>query len=228
MGCNDRVDNECEDNEKPYHKVYLDAFCSDKFEVTQGDYDPCVSAGKCRDNNKYEGFTGNRQPVVGVDWNDAESYCEWAGKRLPTEAQWEKAARGTDGRKYPWGNQTISCSLANYLDCKKGKTVEVGGYASGASPYGALDMMGNVWEWAADLYDQGDYSSSPERNPTGASSGTYRVLRGGSWNSCVGCGRASHRGYDGPADRTFDLGFRCAGRFLNPWALEFLGFGGKA
>ena len=119
MGCNDRVDDECKNDEKPYHQVYLDAFYIDKFEVTQGDYDQCVSAGKCRDNKKYDGFTGDRQPVVGVDWNDAKNYCEWAGKSLPTEAEWEKAARGTDGRKYPWGNQTIGCSRANYGDCNK-------------------------------------------------------------------------------------------------------------
>jgi len=215
MGCNDRVDQECQEDEKPFHKVYLDAYYIDKFEVTQGEYSECVRAGKrksgCQDNSKYDGFTGERQPVVGVTWDQAKSYCEWAGKHLPTEAQWEKAARGTDGRKYPWGNQTISCSLANYSDCKKGKTVEVGGYASGASPYGALDMMGNVWEWVADWYDKEYYSSSPERNPTGASSGTYRVLRGGSWFSNARFARASYRYFYGPTYQYGGIGFRCVG-----------------
>jgi len=211
MGCNDRVDDDCHDDEKPYHKVYLDAFHIDKLEVTQGDYDQCVSAGNCRDNKKYDGFTGARQPVVGVDWNDAKSYCEWAGKRLPTEAQWEKAARGTNGRKYPWGNQTINCSLANYSDCNKGKAVEVGGYASGASPYGALDMMGNAWEWVADRFDKGYYSSSPERNPKGASSGTSRVLRGGGWGGGSEGARAAYRSYDVPALQNNTHGFRCVG-----------------
>jgi len=211
MGCNDRVDNECESGEKPYHKVKLDAYYIDKFEVTQGDYDQCVSAGKCMDNKKYDGFTSPRQPVVGVNWNDAQNYCEWAGKRLPTEAQWEKAARGTDGRKYSWGNQTISCSLCNYSDCKKGKTTEVGGYPSGASPYGALDMMGNAWEWVSDWSDKGYYASSPERNPTGANIGTARVLRGGCWSYDAGIVRASQRLYSEPSNQGNTLGFRCVG-----------------
>ena len=211
MGCNDRVDQECGDDENPYHKVYMDAFYIDKYEVTQGDYDQCVQAGKCRDNKKYEGFTGTRQPVVGVDWNDAKSYCEWAGKRLPTEAQWEKAARGRDGRKYPWGNQKISCSLTNCSNCNKGKTLEVGGYPSGASPYGALDMMGNVWEWVADWYDKDYYSSSPERNPMGASSGTSRVSRGGSWLDPAGHFRTSLRVNFIVSDQVDYIGFRCVG-----------------
>ena len=225
MGCNDRVDTECEDDEKPYHQVYLDAFYMDKDEVTQGEYSRCVQAGKCRDNKKYDGFTGDRQPVVGVDWNDAKSYCEWVGKRLPTEARWEKAARGTDGRKYPWGNQFDGTKL-NFCDqnceIKKWKdqsvddgfaqTAPVGSYPNGASPYGTLDMAGNVWEWVADWYDKGYYSSSPERNPTGPSSGPGRVLRGGSWLGGAKGGRASLRRYGEPsAQNNTSIGFRCAG-----------------
>jgi formylglycine-generating enzyme required for sulfatase activity len=186
-----------------------------KYEVTQGDYDQCVRAGQCKDNAKNDGFTGAKQPVVGVDWNDAKSYCEWAGKRLPTEAKWEKAARGTDGRKYPWGNQTISCSLANYRDCNKRKTAEVGGYALGASPYGALDMAGNVCEWVADWYDGNYYSGSPSKNPTGPAigflHGSYRVLRGGCWGDIAGDGRASARNGYGPSDQGDFIGFRCVG-----------------
>jgi formylglycine-generating enzyme required for sulfatase activity len=209
MGCNERVDNQCENDEKPYHQVYLDAFYIDKFEVTQGEYDECVRAGQCKDNEKNSGFTGARQPVVGVDWNDAKNYCEWAGKRLPTEAEWEKAARGTDGRVYPWGNQTPSCSLTNLSECE-GKTWEVGSNTAGASPYGALDLAGNVWEWVADWYDGNYYSSSPSRNPTGPASGSLRGLRGGSWYLAPEFVRASLRLRHLPDGRYHGYGFRCA------------------
>ena len=222
MGCNARVDNECNPNDSYYHKVYLDAYYVDKYEVTQGDYDQCLQAGKCTENNKHYGFTGPQQPVVGVDWNDAKSYCEWAGKRLPTEAEWEKAARGTDGRKYPWGNQFDGTKL-NFCDknCEKywanksvddgyEKTAPVGSYPAGASPYGALDLAGNVSEWVADWYEHYYYSNSPDRNPNGPASGTVHVIRGGSWanDAILGGPRASFRSYPSVnMDNT--IGFRC-------------------
>jgi eukaryotic-like serine/threonine-protein kinase len=226
MGCNEQVDNECMHDEKPYHKVYLDAFSIDKFEVTQGEYSECVKAGKrkggCQDNTKYDGFTGDSQPVVGVTWDQAKAFCEWAGKHLPTEAQWEKAARGTDGRKYPWGN-TFDGTKLNFCDknCDSfwadknvddgyAKTAPVGSYPNGSSPYGALDMAGNAWEWVADWCGEKYSSSSPDKNPTGPSSGTNRVLRGGCWTFEPQFVRASDRNNIVPAYRDDLWGFRCA------------------
>jgi len=217
-------DGEMFKNAAPVHKVYLDAFFIDKTEVPQEDYDKCVAAGKCKANQKSDGFTGPRQPVVGVTWEDARSYCSWAGKRLPTEAEWEKAARGTDGRMYPWGNE-FDGKKANFCDknCEFGwalknwddgyaKTASVGSYPSGASPYGALDMAGNAWEWVGDWYQGDYYSNSPARNPKGPDTGRFRDLRGGGWGGSADDLRVSSRGADGnPTSRDGTVGFRCAG-----------------
>jgi formylglycine-generating enzyme required for sulfatase activity len=212
MGCNEQVDKKCQSNEKPYHKVYLDAFYIDKFLITQAEYNECVSSGKCRANKKFDGFSGDRQPVVGVTWDDANTYCQWAGKRLPTEAEWEKAARGTDGRIYPWGN-SIDTTHANYSDSKIKKTTDVGNYPSGASPYGALDMAGNVLEWVSDWFDGSYYQNSPSKNPKGPDSGKYHVLRGGCFSPYIGTPRTSGRTTLPPNDPnqlTNGGGFRCA------------------
>ena len=209
MGCNKQVDELCKAEEKPFHKVYLDAFYIDKFLVTQAEYNECVSSGKCQANRKYPGFTGDRQPVVGLSWDDAKTYCEWAGKRLPTEAEWEKTARGTDGRVYPWGH-TIDTGRANYVDSKINKTSNVGSYPSGASPYGALDMAGNVTEWVSDWYDGSYYQNSPSKNPKGTDSGTQRVVRGGFWFDDARYLRSSFRDRNDPTSRDNSIGgFRC-------------------
>jgi eukaryotic-like serine/threonine-protein kinase len=213
-------DPQADRDEMPQHTVYLDAFSIDKYEVTNALYKSCVDAGKCQAPNPTSSYTrsayyGNpsfdNYPVVNVPWYEANAYCEWAGKRLPTEAQWEKAARGTDGRIYPWGNNWDATKLNAWIsNPRAGDTAAVGSYPSGASPYGALDMAGNVWEWGADWYDPNYYSHSPTRNPPGPSSGQYKVLRGGSWASGMADVRAANRDWDGPSYLYGHLGFRCA------------------
>ena len=217
MGCNSEIDNICYDDEKPYHEVQLSAYYIDKTEVTQGAYKKCVDAGVCSDPgcNWNPSGTPNR-PVVCVDWNDAIAYCTWAGKRLPTEAEWEKAARGTDGRKYPWGNQTATCEYAVINDgsdygCGTDSTWDVCSKSpAGDSPYGLCDMAGNVWEWVSDWYGSDYYSNSPASNPTGPVSGSVRVLRGGSFDNFAGSLRASFRVGDYPSYDNDDRGFRCS------------------
>jgi formylglycine-generating enzyme required for sulfatase activity len=206
------------DNEEPIHTVYLDAFWMDKFEVTNALYKKCVDAGKCTRPNQtssstrgsyYGDASFDNYPVIYVDWNQAKMYCEWVGKRLPTEAEWEKAARGTDGRVYSWGN-TFDASKLNSAEGNKGDTTQVGAYSSGASPYGIMDLSGNVWEWVADWYGENYYMSSPRNNPTGPSSGSARVLRGGSWDFGLQSSRTANRVRDTVSNSGDDVGFRCA------------------
>ncbi|MGD0004170.1 MAG: SUMF1/EgtB/PvdO family nonheme iron enzyme [Anaerolineaceae bacterium] len=213
--------SDCENevkNAKPAHMVWLDAFWIDQTDVTNAQYAKCVSAGGCQPprNNQsstHASYYGNADfddyPVIYVDWSQADSYCTWAGRRLPTEAEWEKAARGTDGRIYPWG-KWIDQKKANY-GYILGDTTRAGSYPDGASPYGALDMAGNVGQWVADWYDESYYQSQTTwANPGGPYSGTVRVIRGGSWINLGFDVSSSVRLTGDPGDAEMSFGFRCA------------------
>jgi serine/threonine-protein kinase len=205
-------------DEKPVHKATLNAFWIDKTEVTNRMYALCVRAGTCiepagKSSATHSSYYGDSDfdnyPVIFMVWNSAKAYCEWADRRLPTEAEWEKAARGIDARTYPWGNDAPNSNLLNYKYAI-GDVTEVGKYPNGASPYGALDMAGNAWEWVADWYSQIYYQDSPSSNPLGANSGQYKVLRGGTWYDSDTGVRSTDRGGTEPADAGYNVGFRCA------------------
>lgn len=216
------------DYEAPPHKVTLDGFWIDRTEVTNAQYRAFVGATGHRapttcdsGDPTYDDEAKADHPVVCASWDDAEAYCEWAGGRLPTEAEWEKAARGTDERLYPWGNN-LDASRFNYCDtnCEASQkdtgaddgyawTAPVGSYPTGASPYGALDMAGNVWEWVSDWYGLGYYARSPELNPQGPVLGQYRVLRGGSWFGFSYNARTAFRAWGDPDQGDVVMGFRC-------------------
>ncbi len=209
-----------EENEKPAHQVFLDDYYIDKYEVTNEAYAACVADSVCappielgsRARKEYYNSGNYRNfPVIHVDWEMANTYCEWRGARLPTEAEWEKAARGDreDNKFYPWGSNTVGCNFGNFVACKT-DTTEVGSYPEGKSPYGVYDMAGNVWEWVADWYGFDFYKVSPQNNPTGPETGTYRVFRGGAWNSQSDDIRVTYRVRYYPFIESYNLGFRCA------------------
>lgn len=206
-------------SEKPRHKVHLDAYWIGKYPVTNAQYEMFVkSNGYKKPSHWKKGIIpANKEdhPVINMNWKDAQAFCLWASKisgraiHLPSEAQWEKAARGTDERKYPWGGEKPNPRLLNF-NLNVGDTTAVGSYPAGVSPYGALDMAGNVWEWTTDWYGEDYYRKSPLENPTGPVKGEYRVLRGGSWSSIERHVRSPFRnGYDSD-DSCFSYGFRGA------------------
>jgi formylglycine-generating enzyme required for sulfatase activity len=205
-----------QDDERPVHTVYLDAYYIDRYEVTTGRYAVFMRTQRpTRPFKWHEAIRGRQgeKPVIGVDWYDAKEYCDWAGRRLPTEAEWEKAARGTDQRTYPWGDAPPTRAHANAgqraWNGYDTLTV-VGSLARGKSPYGMDDLAGNVWEWIMDRYDQGYYDVSPTKNPHGPAAGPLRVLRGGAWNNDAATIRAANRAGYAPSARRNDVGFRCA------------------
>ncbi|HET6446269.1 MAG TPA: formylglycine-generating enzyme family protein [candidate division Zixibacteria bacterium] len=208
--------------EQPQHELQLSSFWLDKTEVSNSQYQQCLEAGYCEEISCQDAndMIGEDQPAVCVTWNQAVSYCQWAGARLPTEAQWEYSARGLDGRRYPWGSEVDGQRL-NYCDanCELDKrnddvddgyarTAPVGSYPDGASWVGALDMSGNVWEWTADWY--GPYTPEQQANPTGPETGDRRVLRGGSWHTSADHARSALRTYSDPNRSLNHVGFRCA------------------
>jgi len=249
-------------SERPVHTIFLDSYWIDQTEVTNAMFEAFVAQSGYQTDAEKTGSSfvfnpGSRElmvgadwrhpqgpdsslsnlsehPVVHVSWNDALAYCEWAGRRLPTEADWEKAARGTDARDYPWGDQPPAGNLLNLGDASLAEIVDpalvpaginwpdrsiddgyqftapVGSYPAGASPYGALDMVGNVWEWVNDWAGEAYYQSSPSSNPGGPASGEDHIVRGGSFYDDKDGQRAAYRGWTAPVDTDFTLGFRCA------------------
>ena len=210
-----------DDDEKPVHTVYLDAYWIDQTEVTNAMYAQCVAAGVCDEPSSRKSYTRDSYydklefddyPVIYVSWEDANNYCGWVGRSLPTEAEWEKAAGWDEGvqtqRTYPWGSE-INDTYANYAQ-NVGDTTAVGSYEKGKSFYGAYDMVGNVWEWVSDWHASDYYAYSPLENPLGPESGDYRVLRGGSWYNYGNYLRSADRDRYDPTDSVNFLGFRCS------------------
>ncbi len=223
-------------DEQPAHPVYVDAFYIDLLEVTNREYQDCVEDGACKPPHRTDcctesptmyisrpSYYGNPEyddyPVIFISWYDARDYCDWRGARLATEAEWEKASRGTDARMFPWGNDDPTPDLLNFTwppgefnQRPVYNTTPVGSYPEGASPYGVLDLAGNVYEWVQDIYDPGYYEYSPYENPSGPEEGAYRVTRGGSFFNQAFRNRSSNRNNAYiPADSVhFDGGARCA------------------
>ena len=207
-------------NEYPNHKVYLDAFYLDRFEVTFADFEAYLAAHL----KKYPTITGwvdrkaradlINKPIFGLQWKRCRNYCEWRKKRMPTEAEWERAARGIENRIYPWGNEPPDKSRANFGNCcfvKKGKVHnEVGHYEKGNTAEGISDLGGNVAEWVSDWYDKKYYKRSPYKNPKGPKKGKYHVIRGGAWNSLPMYLRSSSRYGDSDSKDYYGIGCRCA------------------
>jgi iron(II)-dependent oxidoreductase len=229
IGSNRQVDRNSYPAEFPQRSIHLDAFEIDKYEVTMVQYLRYVLAKGLEPlvDWKWGGVfqeTMANHPVMHVSWHDADAYCKWAGKRLPTEAEWEKAARGEDGRIYPWGNQMAGLSRANF-----GRTglsgpvrdrperlllyppiVSVNKYENAVSPYGVFNLAGNVAEWVADWYDPTYYQHGPDRNPKGPDQATSKAFRGGGWVDSTPSVRAAQRNGTAPTEKMNWLGFRCA------------------
>lgn len=209
--------DEGDPDELPVHQVYLSTYKISKYEVTFEQYDAfCDATGRSKPDDS--GWGRGQMPVIHVSWYDAKAFCDWMSQKtgenihLPTEAQWEKAARWAIidlmvAKRYPWGNVIPTCSMANYLPCG-GKTKPVGSHPSGTSTYGVHDLAGNVWEWCSDWYLSTYYSSSPASNPTGPSTGTYRILRGGGWNNTWKSVRSINRYFYDPSLHIGNFGFR--------------------
>lgn len=209
MGCNTAVDNDCSSDERPGREVRLHAFQIARTEVTQDQYAACIQAGHCSPPACDWQCAQTSYPARCITWSDANTFCRWLGMRLPTEAEWEKAARGTDGRKYPWGNNEPTCALVNMEGCGD-EADAVDEHPLGASPYGLTDMAGNMVEFVQDWYSATYYATAPSTDPPGPASGTRHVGRGGGYRSLPHWLRASSRDWYDLTDQGLRLGFRCA------------------
>ncbi|MGA6829355.1 formylglycine-generating enzyme family protein [Nitrospira sp. NS4] len=230
MGSDKKTDRVAYRSELPQRRVYLDAFEINKYEVTNLQYLKFILATGRNPQIDWRYDGGNFQdtmthhPIMHVSWYDADAYCKWAGQRLPTEAEWEKAARGEDGRINPWGKESAGLTRANF-----GRTgisgpvrdrperlllypplISVDKYDNAVSPYGTYQMMGNVSEWVADWYDQDYYKTAPDRNPKGPEKGTQKAFRGGGWMDSTTTMRAAMRNGTDPNTKINWMGFRCA------------------
>lgn len=226
MGCSRRGDPECERDERPAYRVELSRFFIDPLEVTQAEYQACVAAGGCtpidpgrcfvwtggafeRGGRMPGGLLGADHPAVCVTWFQARAYCASVGKRLPTEAEWERAAAGPTRRRYPWGDAAPSCGRAHFDGCGE-HTRPVGGRPGGASPEGVQDLAGNVSEWVNDWYDPEAYWRPFRDDPTGPDHGVVRVVRGGSYYDNAALLRSSYRYGLNPMSGFSTVGLRCA------------------
>ncbi len=223
------VDHPRATDEKPRRQIYLSAFFIDRYEVSNTRFDDFVMATGYRTAAESENATESKDgifwrqplgpgsttnpadPVVYVSWQDADAYCAWRNARLPTEAEWEKSARGSDGRLWPWGNDFLA-GRSNFWGAEDGfaGVAPIGSFPLGASPYGALDLAGNVWEWCADWYEAGYYATAPAKDPQGPLTGRFKVLRGGSWINHRSTLRSINRFEVLPVERSPYIGFRCA------------------
>ena len=204
------------DDDSPRRDVYVDAFHLDRYEVSTARYRRYLDATHSQPPDGWEDVDAARDadlPVVGVAWNDADAYCQWAGKRLPSEAEWEKAARGTDARTFPWGDSPPTADQANFANAAtnayRGGLARIGTHPAGRSALGIDDLAGNAAEWVADWYAEG-FSPSDRHNPKGPASGTGKVIRGGGWHDPAPRISATRRFFADPATRSDDVGFRCA------------------
>jgi len=197
--------------ENPAHEVYLDSFFIDKHEVSNAAYTKFIKETGVKKPKGWNNpnFNNPQQPVVGINWKEAVKFCNWQGKRLPTEAEWEKAARGKRPVKYPWGNKTPNSSNLNYNEEIK-KTSPVGSFEKGKSDYGVYDLSGNVSEWVNDWHFPEYYLFSPKNNPKGPEKGQYKVIRGGSWRNNAEDVSLVYRNATTPRNRSLAIGFRCA------------------
>lgn len=206
--------NEGVRDERPVHDVYLDEYAIGKYEVTFEQYDLfCEDTGRAKPSD--EGWGRGSRPAINVTWYDAKAFCDWLSQKtgenihLPTEAQWEKAAKGTDQRRYPWGDGAPNCTLANYKPCGQ-KTRPVGTLTAGISPYGLHNMGANVWEWTEDWYEKWYYATSPYKNPTGPATGTLKTRRGGCLYAIDEVMRTANRRVMDPTTGHDSGGFRVA------------------